>query len=99
MTPTPNIGNGVCAAGTGACTLRAAIQESNASMGSKDRVAFALPTPPFSIAPVTELPVIIDPVEIDGTTQPGFVDKPIVELRGDAIVAIGNRGLRLRTGD
>ena len=97
--PDTNVGNGVCVAATGACTLRAAIQESNWSVGSKDRVAFALTTPPFSIAPVTELPVITDPVEIDGTTQPGFVDKPIVELRGDAIAAIGNRGLRLRTGD
>ena len=94
-----NVGNGICATAAGACTLRAAIQESNASVGSKDTVAFALATPPFSIAPVTELPAITDPVEIDGTTQPGFVDRPIVELRGDAIAAIGNRGLRLRAGD
>ncbi len=74
-----NVGNGICATAAGACTLRAAIQESNASVGSKDTVAFALATPPFSIAPVTELPAITDPVEIDGTTQPGFVDRPIVD--------------------
>ena len=34
----------------------------------------------LSIEPATELPLITDPVVIDGTTQPGFVDKPIVEL-------------------
>ena len=38
--PDANAGNGVCAAATGACTLRAAIQESNASTGleGQDRV-------------------------------------------------------------
>ena len=87
--------NGVCATSTGVCTLRAAIQESNASDGSKD---IPSPSNTLSIAPATELPVITDPVVIDGTTQPGFVDKPIVELRGDALAA-GSRGIRILAGD
>ena len=90
--------NGVCATSTGVCTLRAAIQESNASAGSKDTVEFNLPTAPFSIAPTTELPRITDSVEIDGTTQDGFVDKPIVELQGTAPPS-GSVAFRLRAGE
>jgi CSLREA domain-containing protein len=88
--------NGVCATSTGVCTLRAAIQESNAppSVGFRDTIAFNI----LSIAPATELPVITDPVVIDGTTHPSFVDKPIVELKGDALAA-GSRGIRIRAGD
>jgi CSLREA domain-containing protein len=66
-----NVGDGVCADPMGACTLRAAIEESNASAGFKDTIAFDLPTPPFSIAPATDLPDIADPVEIDGFSQGG----------------------------
>jgi hypothetical protein len=96
--PDATIGDGNCADATGACTLRAAIQQSNANAGSKDTIAFNIPSTPTSIAPATELPAITDPVVIDGTTQPGFVDKPIVELRGNALPA-GSRGLRLLAGD
>ncbi len=75
--------NGVCATSTGVCTLRAAIQESNASLGSTDTIGFNIPQLHRSSL-ASELPLITDSVVIDGTTQPGFVDKPIVELRGDA---------------
>jgi CSLREA domain-containing protein len=93
-----NVGDGVCADPMGACTLRAAIEESNASAGFKDTIAFDLPTPPFSIAPATDLPDIADPVEIDGFSQggPGYAGDPIVELRGPAS---SSRGLVLVAGD
>lgn len=64
-------GDGTCDDGAGNCTLRAAIQESNALAGS-DTIAFNIPgTPPYTITPATELPAITSPVVIDGTTQPG----------------------------
>ena len=86
-----NAGNGVCADSTGACTLRAAIAESNASSGFTDTIHFALPAGSPRIQPGSELPLITDPVVIDGTTQPGFLDEPIVELKGDK-TAGGSRG-------
>ena len=88
------IGDGICAEATGACTLRAAIQESNASVGDKDTIGFGIPAAPFTIAPATVLPDISDPVVIDGTTQTGWVDDPIVELRGP-----GTWGLKITAGD
>ena len=88
-------GNDVCADSTGACTLRAAIAESNANSGFTDTIHFALPAGSSRIQPGSELPLITDPVVIDGTTQPGFVDEPIVELIGKN-TAGGSRGLRIR---
>ena len=41
----------VCADVTGACSLRAAIQESNASVGSKDTIAFNIPAPHVIVVP------------------------------------------------
>jgi uncharacterized repeat protein (TIGR01451 family) len=86
------IGDGVCADLAGNCTLRAAIAESNASAGSKDTIAF---TGPLSIALGSELPTITDPVDIDGTLQPGCAGSPIVELRGTG----SQNGLVLNAGD
>lgn len=64
-------GDGICDDGSGNCTLRAAIQESNALAGS-DTIAFNIPgAAPFTITPATQLPDITSPVVIDGTTQPG----------------------------
>ena len=39
----------------------------------------------------TVLPTITDPVIIDGTTQPGFAGKPIVELNGAGALPIPPR--------
>jgi CSLREA domain-containing protein len=54
------------------CTLRAAIQEANATAGS-DRIHFGLAGPGVrTIAPgPTDLPSLTQPVVIDGYTQPG----------------------------
>ena len=61
--------DGVCDDGTGQCTLRAAIEEANASVGVADTINFAISTVPKTIAPGSSLPIITDPVTIDGTTQ------------------------------
>jgi hypothetical protein len=35
-----------------------------------------------TIAPAAALPTIIDPVVIDGSTQPGFGGRPLIDPRG-----------------
>ena len=42
-----------------------------------------------TINPLTALPLISQPVVIDGTTQPGFAGTPIIELNGNGLAAIG----------
>lgn len=95
-TPDSNAGDGVCAtapvdpgpgpfltqAESGGCTLRAAIQEANASAGH-DTITFGLscidfeegsgcgaPRVVFTIAPSSPLPAITDPATIEGSTPP-----------------------------
>ena len=63
-------------------SLRQAIADANANTGSTNTIAFNIPNGPFSIAPLSGLPQITNPVVIDGTTQPGYVNAPIVELNG-----------------
>jgi len=76
-----NTSDGLCDDGTGACTLRAAIEQANATTGS-DTISFAIGSGPQTIAPATQLPAISDPVTIDGTTQPSFAGSPIIVLDG-----------------
>ncbi|MEZ4331537.1 MAG: right-handed parallel beta-helix repeat-containing protein [Myxococcota bacterium] len=92
-------GDGVCSTGgmvdLGAgpeaeCTLRAALEEANASPGH-DTIQLD-PTFPtidgfVSIAPQSGLPVISDPLTLDGTTAPGYANNdgwatPIVQIDG-----------------
>jgi len=66
-------GDGVCetVAGNNVCTLRAAIQEGNALVGSND-IHFNIPgAGPHTIEPASALSTITSPVTIDGYTQPG----------------------------
>jgi len=67
---------------TGAGSLREAISLANANAGA-DRIRFDIPgAGPHTIRPAFRLPVITSPVNIDGTTQPGFAGRPIIELAG-----------------
>ena len=89
-------GDGVCATAGAVCTLRAAIQETNALAGP-DVITFAIiPNGPKTITPATALPIITGRVTIDGTTQGGWVSAPIVELNG--AVTAGADGLNLQGG-
>ncbi|MBI2927940.1 MAG: right-handed parallel beta-helix repeat-containing protein [Verrucomicrobia bacterium] len=59
-------------ADTGPGSLRQAILDANAHFSAGDTIAFAIPGDgPHTIAPVTALPPITDPVTLDGYTQPG----------------------------
>lgn len=65
-----NPGDGICASEDSVCTLRAAIQETNAIIGA-DTITFMLPSGQTIISPLTALPPISDTLTIDATTQPG----------------------------
>lgn len=64
-------GDGTCSAG-GQCTLRAAIDEANAT-SHPDMINFGIGhgTSVRTIVPATQLPDIINPVTINGYSQPG----------------------------
>ena len=76
---------------SGAGSLRQAILNANARAGV-DVITFAIPgAGPFTIAPLSALPTITDPVTIDGTTQPGHTTggPPVVEVRGNDTITEG----------
>jgi CSLREA domain-containing protein len=91
-----NIGNGICAdlVNAGQCSLRAAIQEANASPGP-DVIDFNIPgAGVHTIQLIQQLPVISDAsggVTIDGYTQPGSSvnTDPTVS---NAVIAVEVRG-------
>ncbi len=62
-------------------TLRNAINLANASPGST--IDFQIPNSGVqTIALTSALPVITQPVTIDGTSQPGYAGSPLIELNG-----------------
>ncbi len=75
-TPDANLSNAACdvnpAASGKQCTLRAAIQQANATAGA-DTIRFAIPgtTGVKTISPASALPQITEQVTIDGYTQTG----------------------------
>jgi hypothetical protein len=82
---------------SGAGSLRQAIVDANNNPGA-DKIVFNISGPgPYTITPLTALPTITDPVTIDGTTQPGFAGKPIIELNGAS--AGDSSGLRISGGN
>ncbi|MEM8963787.1 MAG: hypothetical protein AAGD38_20055, partial [Acidobacteriota bacterium] len=76
-------GDGTCDIGTGECTLRAAIDESNA-LGGLDTILFDLTGAPF-ITPMVAPLVITDPVILDATSQP---TTGAVEIDGSMIIGV-----------
>lgn len=74
-------GDNLCNDGAGRCTLRAAIQEANAHAGA-DTINFSIASGLQTISAGSDLPTIIEPVTIDGTTQPGFTGAPLIEVAG-----------------
>jgi len=69
-----NPGDGTCetGSGNGICTLRAAIEESNADTATTQTITFNITgAGSHTITPGSALPDITQPVIIDGLTQPG----------------------------
>lgn len=91
--------NGICDVGAGACTLRAALQEANATVAA-DLISFNIAGgAPHTIAPASALPSIVNPVTIDGRTEPGSstgVWPPTLTVQLNATGA-GSIGLTIAT--
>jgi CSLREA domain-containing protein len=86
--PDSSVADGLCAAASGGCTLRAAIQEANAT-AELDTIAFAIGSGPQRIELISDLPAANHPVLIDGWSQPGFSGTPLIEVRGSMSVGTG----------
>lgn len=67
--------------------LRWAIQQANADPGST--IEFRITVGGSVISLAAPLDPITAPVLIDGTTQPGYLDAPIVEIDGSGLVGVG----------
>ena len=94
-----SLGDGETAAGCEAettCTLRGAIEAANETE--------ALDTIEFEIAgllePLTELPHLTEPVDIDATTAPGYAGSPVFEIGGSEQLndGVGTEGLVVDVG-
>ncbi|MEZ4267514.1 MAG: choice-of-anchor U domain-containing protein [Myxococcota bacterium] len=95
-------GDGLCNAGGGACTLRAAIEEANANP-DYFYIGFDVPDADgvLGVSLGGALPTVTQPLVIDGTTQPGYAGAPIVAVQGSGAwsVTAGDSALRgLSTG-
>ncbi len=82
---------------TGAGSLQQAILDANANPGA-DVITFNMPADGLTITPTNALPTIVEPVEIDGSTQPGFAGAPIIELNGASAGAAAD-GLKIATSN
>ncbi len=81
---------------SGSGSLRQAILSANATPGA-DTINLNIGSGPQTIAPLSALPTIADPVTIDGRTQPGFTGTPLIELSG-ASAGLGANGLHITAG-
>lgn len=107
--PDANVGDGFCIDGVGNCTLRAAIEEANFTAAS-DAINFGIA--PFdgsvkTIAPLSPLPFVTQPVSINGYTQTGSSANSLatsdnavllIEISG-ANAGAGANGIVLVAGD
>ncbi len=83
---------------SGAGSLRQAIKDANDNAGAHT-ITFNIPGSGVqTISPGSALPEITSPVTIDGTTQPGYVGTPVIELDGTNAGA-GVNGLTISAGN
>jgi titin len=84
---------------SGSGSLRQAITDANAGSGT-NAIIFQIPgTGPFTLNPSSAYPAITpNPVVIDGTTQPGYTGKPLVQINGSGLGTSGD-GLELFAGN
>ncbi|HXG64261.1 MAG TPA: right-handed parallel beta-helix repeat-containing protein, partial [Blastocatellia bacterium] len=89
-------GDGFCSDEGGNCSLRAAIEEANASPDA-NTIHFNIGGGGAQTITVgTLLPPITAPVVIDGTTQPGFSGLPLIRLDGSgSVIPTATSGSRL----
>jgi titin len=73
-------------ADSGSGSLRDAITASNGTIGP-NTIDFSIGSGPQTIAPLSALPAVTQPVVIDGTTQPGFAGAPLIRLDGASVAS------------
>jgi len=79
-------------------SLRDAIINANATIGT-DTIVFNIPGPGVkTITLLIALPEITDPIVIDGTTQPGYAGTPVIELDGTGLGFTSGHGLLIKAG-
>ena len=102
--------DGVCdtddSAGDGPCTLRAAIEQANATANADastpDRIEFDIPgSGPHVIEPASYRPQVDEAVVMDGTTEPDYSGSPVVVLDGapndrDVGLVVGGQATTIR---
>ena len=66
---------------SGSGSLRQAITSANGT-ATADTIAFSIGSGWAHITPLSPLPAIYQPLTIDGRTQPGFADAPLIEISG-----------------
>lgn len=81
----------------GSGSLREAIHSANTFAGT-DTIEFAILSADRKISLQTALPWVTEPLVIDATTQPGFVDRPLVQIDGALISTANISGLYIPTG-
>jgi hypothetical protein len=86
---------------TGPGSFRQAIEDANSDPGLT-KIKFDIPTAGVvhTISLLTDLPLITTPVDIDGTTQPGYTGTPLIRIDGASpTLALGTSGLTLNAGN
>jgi hypothetical protein len=74
-------------ADSGPGSLRQAILDSDAAAGGSNTIAFAIPVlGVHTIELASPLPPVTTPTLLDGTSQPGFAGRPLIELDDQALV-------------
>lgn len=99
--PDFNPSDGICdsdQATTGQqCSLRAAIQTAEAKEGT-DFISFDIPGSGIhTISPTSDLPTITEKTLINAKTQPGHVDRPLIEVNG-SLTSINSNGIVFAAG-
>ena len=92
----PSVYTVTTTANSGAGSFRQAILDANGNAGL-DTIRFSINTGAKVITPAAGLPAITDPVQIDATTQPGYVGVPLIKLTGGSAGA-GTSGLTVTAG-
>jgi len=77
-------------ADSGTGSLRDAITKAN-NASDADVIKFAIGSGLKTISPTSSLPMTKYALTIDGTTQPGYSGKPLIEIRGDKTSGDGIR--------
>lgn len=82
---------------SGIGSLRRAIEVANATP-DRQVIDFAIPGPgPHTIAPLSSLPAITDPVSIDGRSQDGYAGTPLIEIAGHMLLEpLDDNGLKIQ---